>query len=58
MSYSKAFLEKTIQVWQPRNKEKLTLEDAREICENSCAFVRLLDKLDQKYFGKDNRLEV
>ena len=58
MVFSEEFLEKTIQVWQPRYKEKLTLEDAREICESSCAFLCLLDKLDQKYFGKDNRLEV
>lgn len=47
--FTTAFLEKTIKLWQPRYKEKLTMEDAREICRNSCALIELLDKLDKKY---------
>ena len=49
MGFSKEFLEKTIKVWQPHSKEPLTLEDAREIAENSVALAKLLIELDRKY---------
>lgn len=49
MTVSNEFLEKTIKIWQPHYKEKLTLEDAREIVENSYSLIKLLDKLDRKY---------
>ena len=32
--YSDEYLKKTIEVWQPHFKEKLTKEQAREICNN------------------------
>lgn len=48
-NYSKAFLEETIKVWQPRSKDPLTLEDAREIAANMTAFARLLITLDRQY---------
>jgi len=49
VSFSKEFLEKTIVFWQPYSREPLTLEDAREICENLTAFAKLLIDLDRKY---------
>ncbi len=50
--FSKAFLEKTIQVWQPYSPAPLTLENAREIAENVTGLFCLLDELEQKY-GKE-----
>ena len=50
--FSKAFLEKTIQVWQPYSPTPLTLEDAREIAENVTGLFCLLNELEQKY-GKE-----
>lgn len=50
--FSKAFLEKTIEVWQPYSPVPLTLEDAREIAENVTGLFCLLDELEQKY-GKE-----
>jgi hypothetical protein len=48
-NYSEAFLKETISVWQPRYRESLTLNDAREIAANMAAFARLLISLDRKY---------
>lgn len=48
-NYSEAFLKETIRVWQPRSKNPLTLEDAREIACNMVVFARLLIALDRKY---------
>ncbi len=50
--FSKQFLEKTIQVWQPYSPTPLSLEDAREIAENVTGLFCLLDELEQKY-GKE-----
>lgn len=49
--YSKDFLERTIQLWQPHSPEPLTLEDAREIADNMAELLLYLDKLDKKYNG-------
>lgn len=51
MTYSKEFLEKTIQIWQPYSKEPLTIEDAREIAQNATDLIKLLIELDAKYNG-------
>ncbi len=51
-NYSKQFLEKTIEVWQPYSAAPLSLEDAREIAENMTGLFCLLDELEQKY-GKE-----
>ena len=48
MPYSKEFIQKTINVWQPYSKERLVEEDAREIIENTVALFDLLDKLDRE----------
>jgi len=40
--YSKKFLEKTIQVWQPYFSAPLSLSDAREITENMTALFNFL----------------
>ena len=50
--FSKEFLEKTIQVWQPYSEAPLSLDDAREIAENMTGLYALILKLEQKY-GKD-----
>ncbi len=52
MPYSKEFLQKTIDVFQPYSEEKLTEEDAREIAENVINLYKCLAELEQKY-GKD-----
>lgn len=49
MNYSKEFLDKTIQIWQPYSQAVLTQEDAREITENVVSLGRFLGKLDKKY---------
>jgi len=49
LAYSKEFIQKTLDVWQPYSKEKLTEEDAREIIENTVALFDLLGELDRKY---------
>lgn len=51
--FSKAFLEKTIQVWQPYSPVPLTLEDAREIADNVTGLFCLLNELEQKYGKKE-----
>jgi len=40
--YSRKFLEKTIQVWQPYFPAPLTLSDAREITQNMTALFNFL----------------
>jgi len=47
--YSKEFLEKTIQAWQPYSPTPLSLENAREIAENVTALLCLLAELEKKY---------
>jgi len=49
MVYSKEFIQKTIQVWQPHSKDKLTEDDAREIAANMADLFILLADLDWKY---------
>lgn len=36
------FLMTTLEFWQKRTKRKLSLEDAREIAQNACAFFEIL----------------
>ena len=40
--YSKEFLNKTIEIWQPYSPNPLSLNDAREITENMTALFNLL----------------
>jgi hypothetical protein len=47
--FSKKFLERTIEVWQPYSPTPLTLEDAKEIAKNTCRLFKLLNQLDKKY---------
>ena len=51
MSYSKEFIQKTIDVWQPYSEEKLTEADAIEIAENManlCTFLMDLELKDKE----------
>jgi hypothetical protein len=48
-NFTKEFLERTIEVWQPRYDYPLTLEDAREIAENMIGLFKLLDNLDKTH---------
>lgn len=43
-----AFLDKTIQVWQPRSEKVLTRENARQMIENLSGFFQVLYEWDQK----------
>ena len=47
--YSKEFLKKTIEIWQPYSEAPLTLEDAREITDNMVDLYSFLFELEQKY---------
>ncbi len=47
-NYSKEFLEKTINVWQPYSHFPLTLEDAREIADNMLGLFSFVLELEQK----------
>ena len=49
--YSKDFLDKTIEVWQPYFPIPLTLKDAREITENMTALFNFLIRHDKKSDG-------
>lgn len=40
--YSKEFLQKTIQIWQPYSDVPLSSNDAREITENMAALINFL----------------
>jgi len=47
-TYTKGFLNKTIQVWQPYSPTPLSLKDAREITENMTALFNFLISEDKK----------
>ena len=49
--YSKDFLERTIEVWQPYFPAPLTMRDAREITENMTALFNFLIRHDRKSDG-------
>lgn len=49
---SNEFLEHTAQAWSPLYGRPLTLEEAREITENTIGLFRLLERLDRKYAKK------
>ncbi|OGF63611.1 MAG: hypothetical protein A2Y62_18825 [Candidatus Fischerbacteria bacterium RBG_13_37_8] len=57
--FSKEFIEKTLQIWQPYSSTKLTEEDAREIAENMTELFSLLAELEKKYKenGKEDHLD-
>ena len=44
----RSFLKKTVEVWQPHYKRRLTEEDAREITENLTGFFDLLAEWEKK----------
>ena len=46
--YSKEFLDKTIQAWQPLSKEPLTHADAVESIENMVEYFKVLLKIDEE----------
>lgn len=52
MKYSRKFLKKTIDVWQPYSHTLLSLEDAEEIIDNMTGLFEFLIELDKKY-GKE-----
>jgi len=47
LAYSKEFIQKTIEVWQPYSKDKLTEEDAAEIADNMIGLIEILAELDK-----------
>ena len=49
--YSKDFLHRTIEVWQPYFPTPLSLKDAREIIDNMTALFNFLIKHDRKSDG-------
>ena len=49
--YSKDFLDRTIEVWQPYFSSPLSLGDAREITENMTALFNFLIRHDKKSEG-------
>ena len=51
--YSKEFLEKTIETWQPYYPTPLSLNDAREITENMTALFNFLINNDGKSKGTE-----
>ena len=53
--YSEAFLKKTIEVWQPRFKEPLTLEDAREIAVHWTALFKLVIDIHREESQKETK---
>jgi len=46
--YSKDFLERTIEVWQPYSPAPLSLKDAREIIDNMTALFNFLIRHEKK----------
>ena len=42
------FLQKTVEVWQPTSEAALTLDDAREIAENTVGFYATLIRWGQE----------
>jgi hypothetical protein len=57
MKPSLELLKRTIEVWQPLSKEKLTEEDAREIIENMTGLFSLLLELDQRDGKKEEKTQ-
>ena len=51
-NYSDKFLERTIEIWQPRYGHSLSKEDAREIAYNTVTLLKYLAKLNRKYGAK------
>ena len=49
VNYSEQFLKETIRIWQPHYPEPLTLEDAREIADNTAELFLYLKALEEKY---------
>ena len=49
--YSKDFLHRTIEVWQPYFPTPLTMRDAREITDNMTALFNFLIRHDKKSDG-------
>ena len=49
--YSKDFLDRTIEAWQPYFPAPLSLKDAREIIDNMTALFNFLIKHDKKSDG-------
>jgi len=49
--YSKDFLDRTIEVWQPYCPAPLTMRDARDITENMTALFNFLIRHDKKSDG-------
>ena len=47
------FLDKTIEFWQPYTEDKITLEDAREIIQNTVALFKFLHELDLELNGNN-----
>ena len=59
--YSKEFLNKTIEVWQPFSPTLLSLNDAREITENMTALFKFLlteNKNIKSKEGKNVKREI
>lgn len=54
-TYSKELLEKTIDAWQPSSQEPLTMEDAREIVQNTVGFYSLLMKWEKEANEKSSK---
>ncbi len=51
-NFSDTFLERTIEIWQPRYGHPLSKEDAREIAYNTAELLKYLAKLNRKYGAK------
>ena len=48
-TYSKEFLNKTIDVWRPYREEPLSLQEAEETISNMTSLFRLIESLENKY---------
>lgn len=55
MAYSREFLEKTLNLFQPYSKEPLTHLDAEEMTRNMVQYFELLIEMDKKQNGQENR---
>jgi hypothetical protein len=53
-----SILKKTVEVWQPLTKEKLTEEDAREIIDNITGFFSVLKKWDDEERRKKEDVRI
>ena len=54
--YSRSFLQRTIETWQPYSSEGLSMEDGTEIAENIGGLFELLIALDEKYGKEENEI--